>query len=71
MCNKELHNLHAYYSDQMKRVRWSGHISCMGVMRNKILVGKPEGKRSLARPWSGWEDELRMNPREMEWEIVD
>jgi len=34
-----------------KRMRWVGHVACMGEMRNayKILVGKPEGKRSLRR----------------------
>jgi hypothetical protein len=36
-------------------------------MRNayKILVGKPERKRSLGRPRSEWEDNTRMDLREM------
>jgi hypothetical protein len=35
-------------------------------MRNayNILVGKPEGKRSLERPRSRWEDSIRMYIRE-------
>jgi hypothetical protein len=35
-----------------RRMRWSGHIACMGEKRNayRILVGNPEGKRPLGRP---------------------
>jgi hypothetical protein len=28
-----------------------------------VLVGKPEGKRSLGRPRRGWEDGIRMDLR--------
>jgi hypothetical protein len=31
----------------------------------KVLVGKPEGKRSLERPRRRWEDGIRMDLREM------
>ena len=30
----------------------------------KVLVGKPEGKRSLGRPWSRWEDNIKMDLQE-------
>jgi len=52
-----------------RRVRWAGLLACMGERRNsyKFLVGKPEGKRSLRRPWHRWEDNIRMDPREMGW----
>jgi hypothetical protein len=42
-------------------------------MRNayKILVGKPEGKRSLERPRRRWEDNIRMELMEIGWEYVD
>jgi hypothetical protein len=44
----------------------------MGGMRNVyILVGKPEGKRQLKRPKRRWDDNIRMDLRETEWEIVD
>jgi hypothetical protein len=45
----------------------------MGKMRNayNILVGKPEGKWPLARSRSRWEDNIRMNLKEIGWEIVD
>jgi hypothetical protein len=31
----------------------------------KVLVGKPEGKRPLGRPRRRWEDEIRMDVREI------
>jgi len=42
-------------------------------MRNvyKILFGNPEGKRLLGRPRSRWEDNVRMDVREVGWEGVD
>jgi hypothetical protein len=45
----------------------------MGDMRNayNILVGKPEGKRSLGRPMCRWEDNIRMDLREIRWEVVN
>jgi hypothetical protein len=45
----------------------------MGEMRNvyKILVRKPGGRRPLGRPRHGWEDNIRMDVREMGWKVVD
>jgi len=37
----------------------------------KILVGKPEGKRPLGRPRRRWEDNIRMDLKELGWEGVD
>jgi hypothetical protein len=34
---------------------------------DRILVGKPEGKRPLGRPTCRWEDWIRMNLREIGW----
>ena len=31
----------------------------------RVLVGKPEGKRSLGRPKRRWEDNIRMDLREV------
>jgi hypothetical protein len=36
-----------------------------------ILVGKLEGKKPLGRPRRGWEDNIRMDRREIGWEGVD
>jgi hypothetical protein len=37
-----------------RRMRWAGHVARMGENRNayRILLGKPEGKRTLGR--QGW-----------------
>jgi hypothetical protein len=44
----------------------------VGEVRNayKISAGKPEGKRPLRRPRCRWEDNMRMNLREIVWEGV-
>jgi hypothetical protein len=65
--NEELHNL---YSSQdiirqvkSRRMRWAGHVARMGEDRKvyKVLVGKPEGKKTLGRPRRRWEDGIRMD----------
>jgi hypothetical protein len=42
-------------------------------MRNarNILVGKPEGKELRGKPRRGWEDNIRMDLREIGWEGVN
>jgi hypothetical protein len=69
--NQELHNL--YVSPNIIRVitslrmRTADHAARMGVTRNanKIFIGKPEVKRPLRGPRRGWEDNIRMNLREI------
>jgi hypothetical protein len=50
-----------------RRVRWMGHVVCMGEMRNtcKILVRKTEGEEPLGRPRYRWDDNIRMELREI------
>ena len=45
------------------RMRWVGHVAPMGEGRgvHRVLVGKPEGKRSLGRPRCRWEDNIKMD----------
>jgi hypothetical protein len=33
----------------------------------RILVGKPEGKRPLGRPRRKWEDNIKMDLKEIGW----
>jgi len=49
-------------------MRWAGHVVRMGEMTNEynILVGKPEGKKSLGRPRRRRDDNIRMDLREVE-----
>jgi hypothetical protein len=46
-----------------RKVRCTGHVACITVIRNvhKIFFGKPEGKRSLARPRHSCEDNITIN----------
>jgi hypothetical protein len=48
---------------EWRRLRWVGHVARMGERKGVygILVGKPEGKRSLVRPKRGWEDNIKMD----------
>jgi hypothetical protein len=45
----------------------------MGEKRNayKILMGNPEGKRPLVRPRLMWEDNIRMDLRDIGWGCMD
>jgi len=54
-------------------MRWAGHVARMGEGRvvYRILVGKPEGRRPLGRPRRRWEDNIRMDLREMGCGCVD
>jgi len=63
--NEELNDL--YSSPNIVRViksrimRWAGHVASMEEKRGlyRVLVGKPEGKRPLGRPWSRWENNIK------------
>jgi hypothetical protein len=74
--NEELHNF--YSSSSMTRIiefrmRWAEHVALMNEERNvyRLLVGKPEGRRQLERPRHRWEDNIRMDLREVRWVDVD
>ena len=47
-------------------MRWAGHVARMGERRGvyRVLVGKPEGKKSLGRPRCRWED-IRIDLQEV------
>ena len=37
----------------------------------RVLVGKPEEKKSLGRPRDRWEDNIKISVQEREWDVVD
>jgi hypothetical protein len=69
--NDELHNL--YYSPNIvrviksRRLRWTRYGTRMGEGRvvYRVLVGKLEGKRPLGRPRRRWEDNIKLDLREI------
>ncbi|KAJ4448991.1 hypothetical protein ANN_00383 [Periplaneta americana] len=79
---RKLHNaeLHTLYSSpdiirniKSRRLRWAGHVARMGESRNayRVLVGRPEGKRPLGRPRRRWEDNIKMDLREVGYDDRD
>jgi hypothetical protein len=48
-------------------MRWAGHVARIEEGRGvyRILVGRPEGKRPLGRPRHRWEDNIKMDLREI------
>ena len=50
-----------------RRMIWEGHVARMGAWRGlyRVLVGKPEGKRPLGTPRRRWDDNIKMDVREV------
>jgi hypothetical protein len=69
--NEELNDL--YYSHSIirviksRRMRWAGHVARMGEGRGvyRVLVGKPEGRRSFGRPRHRCEDNIKLDLQEV------
>jgi hypothetical protein len=68
------HELHSLYSSlnivrviKSRRMRWVGHVAYMEEGRgvHRVLVGRPDGKRSLGRPRHRWEDNIKLDTREI------
>jgi hypothetical protein len=72
--NEELNDLYSSPNIirviKSRRMRWAGHVARMAETRGayRILVGRPEGRRPLGRPRRRWEDNIKMNLREVGWE---
>jgi hypothetical protein len=75
---RRLHNekLYALYSslniirmNKPRRLRWPGHVACMGKRRGayRVLVGKTERRRRLERPRHRREDNIKMDLQEVAW----
>jgi hypothetical protein len=75
--NEELHGLYSSPSIirviKARRMRWAGHVARMGEVRGayNILFGRPEGRRPLGRPRRRWEDNIKMDLREIGFGDVD
>jgi hypothetical protein len=74
--NEELHSLYSSPSIvrviKARRMRWAGHVAHGGVRgAYNILVERPEGRRPLGRPRRRWEDNIKMDLREIGFGDVD
>jgi hypothetical protein len=65
--------LHSLYSSpnivrviKSRKMRWERHVARMGEGKgvNRVLVGRPEGKRPLGRPRRRWEDNIKLDFKE-------
>jgi hypothetical protein len=69
--NEELNELYSLPNIvrvvKSRRMRWAGHVACMGEERGvcRVVVGMHEGKRSLGRPGGRWEDNIKMDVQEV------
>ena len=50
-----------------RRMRWAGHVACMGERRGvfRVVVVKPEGKRPPGRLRSRWKDNIKLDLQEV------
>jgi PAS domain-containing protein len=75
--NEELRDLYSLPSIirmiKSRKMRWEGNVEQMGEKRtaDRLVVGKPEGKRPLERPRRKWVDNIRMDLLEVEGNDVD
>ena len=71
MHNEELNHLYSspniVWVIKSRRMRWAGHVACMGEERGvyRVLLGEREGKRPLGRPRRRWVDNIRMDLQEV------
>jgi hypothetical protein len=73
--NKELGKFRGleYFLIKSRRMRWAGHVGRMGDRRDvyRVLVEKPEGNRPLERPSNTWEDNTKMDLKEVGFEVMN
>jgi hypothetical protein len=69
--NDELHNLYSSLNIvrviKSRRMRWARHVARMGEGScvYRVLVRRPEGKRPLGRLRRRWEDNIKLDLREI------
>jgi len=69
--NEELNDLYSSPNIvrviKSRRMRWAGNVARIGEERGvyRVLVGKPEGRKSLGRPRRRWVDNIRIDFQEV------
>ena len=75
--NEELNDLYSSPNIvrviKLRRMRWAWHVARVGEETGayRVLVGKPEGKRSLGRHTRRWVDNIRLDLQEVGCGNVD
>jgi hypothetical protein len=75
--NEEVNNLYSSPNIvrviKSRRMRWAGHVAHIGEKSGvyRVLVAKPERKRPFGRPMRSWEDNIKMDLREVGCGAVD
>jgi hypothetical protein len=73
---RKLHNdeLHSLYSSpntvrviKSRRTKWAGHVAHVEEGRGvyRVLIGRPEGKRLLGRPRRRWENNIKLDLKDI------
>ena len=71
--NEELNDLYCsskfFQVIKSRRMRWMGHVARMAERRSVylVLLGKPEGKRSLGRPWRRQKNNIKIDLLRVGW----
>jgi hypothetical protein len=75
---EELHNLYSSPNIitrrmiKSRRIKWEGNVARMEKRNEcRLLVVKPEGKTPIGRPRRKWEDNNKMDLREIGWDSMD
>jgi hypothetical protein len=77
LLNDELHDLYSspniVRTITSRKMRWAGHMARIGERKGayRVLVGRPEGKRPLGRPRRRWEDNIKMDLREIGIDVAN
>jgi hypothetical protein len=56
-----------------RKLKWAGHVARMGERRGvyRALVGKPEERRPLGKPRRIWDNNIKVDLREVRWKGKD
>jgi len=56
-----------------RRIGWAEHVVYMQDSKGsyKFLVGRPDRKKSLGKPWHKWQDDIKICLQEVGWGGVD